>query len=53
MLDTSRRDSRKESPVLVWAPGQAGDIFETMAPDFGSFFLEPGVLGRTLVLVRT
>ena len=40
-VDTSRRDSDNESPVVVWAPERAsdGDELEVVAEDFGSFFL--------------
>ena len=40
-VDTSRRGSDNESPVVVWAPERAsdGDELEVVAEDFGSFFL--------------
>jgi hypothetical protein len=39
-LDTTRRDSVGESPVVVWVAGasQEGDELEVIAQDFGSFF---------------
>ena len=42
VLDTSRRDDKGESPVVIWVAGQSqeGDDLEVVAPDFGSFFWE-------------
>jgi hypothetical protein len=39
VLDTSRRDSDGESPVLLWRPGQQDtDALERVTGDFGEFF---------------
>jgi hypothetical protein len=40
-LDTSRRDSQGESPVIVWFPGlsKVGGEVEEVAEDFGTFVL--------------
>jgi hypothetical protein len=39
-IDTSRRSSEGESPVVMWFPGPPGGHVEEVAEDFGAFMLQ-------------
>ncbi len=41
-IDTSKRTSESENPMVLWRPGatSASDALEQVSSDFGSFFLQ-------------